>query len=72
VTGVDHAVGRSVRQLGRLADPADPLALDEDRAVLDDPPLAVEGDDVAGVLDLERRGSHESAGSLRVSYPPAS
>ena len=70
--GVDRAVGGSVRQLGRLPDPADSGALDEDRAVLDDPPLAVQGDDVAGVLDLERPGSHGSAGSLRVSDPPAS
>ena len=43
-------------------------ALDEDRAVPDDPALPSSGDDVAGVLDLQRLGSHGAVGSLRVSY----
>ena len=53
VPAVDHPVGARVRQLGRLPDPADAAALDQDRAVLDDPALPVEGEDVAGVVDLE-------------------
>jgi hypothetical protein len=60
VAGVDRAVGPRSRELGGLADPADAPVLDEDRAILDDPPLSVEGDDVAGIVDLQALGWHGS------------
>ena len=69
MAGVDHAVRARIGELGRLAHPGHASTLDEDRAVPDDPPRAVEGDDVARVIDLERLALHASAGSLgRVRY----
>src|SRR4029453_688176 len=65
VPGIDRAVGANILQVRRLADAGDTRALDQDRAVLDDAALGVEGEDVAGVLDLQRRGAHGAAGSLR-------
>src|SRR6185436_20727149 len=58
VAGVDHAVDAGCRQLGGFADLADAAVLDQDAAVLDDAALRVDGDDVAGVVDLEARGWH--------------
>ena len=68
VAGVDGAVGGHVPELARLAHAADALSLDEDRAVRDDPAVAVQGDHVAGMLDLQGRGVHGSRGSFRGSY----
>src|SRR5256885_2312095 len=53
-----HAVARGIRQRRRFAHAANAPVLDEDRAVLDDPPLRIDGDDVAGVVDLEALGRH--------------
>ena len=61
VPRVDHAVSPGALQVGRLADAPDAPALDEDRAVLDDSPLRVDGDDVPRVLDLQALVSHGSA-----------
>ena len=42
VARVDHPVGADAGEVGGLADLADAAALDEDRGVLDDPPVVVE------------------------------
>ena len=67
---VDDAVGADVGQLGGLADPGDALALDQDRAVLDDAALGVHGDHVAGVLDLEARVAWGAASGPGNDEPP--
>jgi hypothetical protein len=59
VAPVDDPVGPRVRELRRLAHPADAVSLDEDGAVLDDAPLGIEGEDVPRVIDLETQRSHE-------------
>ena len=56
---VDHAIGARVRELGRLPHASDAPVLDEHRGVLDDAALPVEGEDVAGVVDLETLLCHE-------------
>ncbi len=50
---VDDAGGARVGQLGRLAHPGDAAALHQDGAVLDDAALAIDGQDVPRVIDLE-------------------
>ena len=66
---VDHPLGLGVRQRGRLAHPTHLAVLDEDRAVLDDSPLAVDGDDVAGVVDLEAPGRHRASYGGAITGP---
>ncbi len=53
VAAVDHPVGARVGELGRLPHPADAPVLHQHRAVLDDAALPIEGQDVAGAVDLE-------------------
>ena len=52
VARVDHPVSLDRRQLRRLADLEDVLALDDQRAVGDDTALGVHGDDETGAFDL--------------------
>src|SRR5262249_33863047 len=46
-------VGPGAGQLGRLPYTGDPSALDQDRGAGDDPPLTIDGDGVAGVVDFQ-------------------
>src|SRR5207244_3463790 len=69
VAGVDHAIGARRRQGRRLAHAAHAAALDEDRAVPDDPPLAIHRDDVAGVVDLEALRWHGASYTNRATGP---
>ncbi|HYU17630.1 MAG TPA: hypothetical protein VEQ11_02945 [Chloroflexota bacterium] len=51
---IDDAVGTDLNQVGSLTHIHDVLPVDQNRPVLDDPSLLIDGHDEAGVLDLER------------------
>jgi hypothetical protein len=51
--GVDDPLGRHVAQFAGLAHMRNPLVLDDDRAVLDNPPAGVDGEHEAGRVDLQ-------------------
>ena len=68
--GINHPLRRNIRQLRRLAHPADPLPLNQNRAIPDNPPARVHRKNKPRILNFQRSCRHNPSPSNQSGAKP--